>query len=40
MEVSKLMLVECFAKDPEKTKDLFIRYPELMNVTEFVTLTQ
>jgi tetratricopeptide (TPR) repeat protein len=40
MEESKLMLVECFAKDPEKTKDLFIRYPELMNVTEFVTLTQ
>lgn len=40
MEEAKIILVECFAKDPKKTKELFIRYPELMNVAEFVTLTQ
>lgn len=40
MNEAKLMLVECYSKDPEKTKDIFIRYPELMNVLEFVTLTQ
>jgi len=40
MEEAKIILVECFAKNPEKTKELFVRYPELMNVAEFVNLTQ
>lgn len=40
MEEAKIILVECFAKNPEKTKELFVRYPELMNVAEFVNLTR
>jgi len=40
MNEAKIILVECFAKDPEKTKELFVRYPELMDVPEFVHLTQ
>ncbi|MBP5983781.1 MAG: tetratricopeptide repeat protein [Fluviicola sp.] len=40
MDEAKIILVECLAKDPVKTKDLFVRYPELMNVPEFVSLTQ
>ncbi|MFA9211801.1 MAG: hypothetical protein ACEQR5_08230, partial [Moraxellaceae bacterium] len=40
MEEAKIILVECFAKDPIKTKDVFVRYPELMNVPDFVSLTQ
>lgn len=39
-EESKIILVECFAKDPQKTKEIFERYPELANVAEFVNLTQ
>lgn len=35
---AKLMLVEAINKDREKTKELFIRYPELANVAEFVNL--
>jgi tetratricopeptide (TPR) repeat protein len=39
-EEAKLLLVECLNKDPEQTKQLFIRYPELGNDAEFVNLTQ
>jgi tetratricopeptide (TPR) repeat protein len=40
IEEAKIILVECYAKDAEKTKELFVRYPELMNVPEFVNLTR
>jgi tetratricopeptide (TPR) repeat protein len=40
MEESKMMLVEALNKDAEKTKEVFIRYPELANVAEFVTLAR
>lgn len=40
MEDAKLVLVEAFHKDPEKTKEVFIRYPELANVPEFVNLVR
>ncbi|ASS48912.1 MAG: hypothetical protein A3D31_05750 [Candidatus Fluviicola riflensis] len=40
MEEATIIISECFAKDPEKTKELFVRYPELMNVPEFVNLTR
>jgi tetratricopeptide (TPR) repeat protein len=40
IEEAKIILVECYAKNPEKTKELFVRYPELMNVVEFVNLTR
>jgi tetratricopeptide (TPR) repeat protein len=36
---AKMVLVESFNKDPEKTKDVFIRYPELADVQELVNLT-
>ncbi|AEA45630.1 tetratricopeptide repeat protein [Fluviicola taffensis] len=39
-EGAKIMLVESFNKDPEKTKDVFIRYPELADVEELVNLTR
>lgn len=39
-EETKLLITEAFDKNPEKTKEVFIRYPELANVTEFVALTQ
>lgn len=38
-ETAKMMLVESFHKNPEETRDLFIRYPELANVQELVNLT-
>ncbi|WP_343605190.1 tetratricopeptide repeat protein [Fluviicola sp.] len=40
MEGAKIVLLESFNKDPEKTKDVFIRYPELEDVQEFVNLTR
>jgi tetratricopeptide (TPR) repeat protein len=40
IDEAKIILAECFAKQPEKTKELFVRYPELMNVPEFVHLTR
>ncbi|MDR0802769.1 tetratricopeptide repeat protein [Fluviicola sp.] len=40
MEGAKLVLLESFNKDPEKTKDVFIRYPELEDVQELVNLTR
>jgi tetratricopeptide (TPR) repeat protein len=39
-EGAKIMLIESFNKDPEKTKDVFIRYPELADVEELVNLTR
>jgi tetratricopeptide (TPR) repeat protein len=39
MEEAKLILSECMLKDPVKTREIFVRYPELMNVPEFVNLT-
>lgn len=40
MEEAKIILSECYAKNPEKTKEVFVRYPELLNVPDFVNLTQ
>lgn len=40
MKDAKLILTECFNKNPEKTKELFLRYPELLDVSEFVNLTR
>lgn len=37
---AKVLLVECFARDPEKTREVYKRYPELVDVPEFVHLTQ
>lgn len=40
MDEAKIILVECFNRNPEHTKEVFVRYPELMNVPEFVNLTR
>lgn len=37
---AKLMFVECLNKDAEKSKELFVRYPELLNDAEFVNLAR
>jgi tetratricopeptide (TPR) repeat protein len=39
-EDSKLMFVECLNKDKEKSKELFERYPDLLNDAEFVNLAR
>lgn len=39
-QTAKIMLIECFNKEPEKTKDLFVRYPDLAEVEELVNLTK
>lgn len=40
IEEAKLLIVEGMNVQPEKIKQLFVRYPELLNVQEFVNLTR
>lgn len=40
MQEAILLFTEALAKEPIKTKDVFTRYPELMNVAEFVNLSR
>lgn len=40
MPEAVMLFTEAYAKDPVKTKDVFTRYPELMDVPEFVNLSR
>lgn len=40
MDEAILILSECLQKNADRTKEVFVRYPELMNVPEFVNLTR
>jgi tetratricopeptide (TPR) repeat protein len=39
-QLAKLMLIECYNKDPEKTKEIFERFPDLAEVEELLNLTR